>query len=85
MTRLQLDVNVPDGLAREARAAGLLTSQSISRLLRAAVRQRAGQRLLAAATRAQRAGSRPLSMQAIQREVDAVRTSSKKTVPTKRR
>lgn len=77
MTLLQLKVEVPDQLAREAQAAGLLTAQSISKLLRDAVRRRAGARLMAAAARASRAGSRPLSMRAIQKEVDAARAARK--------
>jgi hypothetical protein len=77
MTLLQLRVEVPDQLAKEAQAAGLLTPQSISKLLRDAVRRRAGERLMAAAVRASRAGSRPMSMRAIQEEVDAVRAARK--------
>lgn len=77
MTLLQLKVEVPDQLAREAQEAGLLTAQSISKLLRDAMRRRAGERLLAGAARASRAGSRPLSMRAIQKEVDAVRAARK--------
>ncbi len=77
MTTLQLKVELPDQLAKEAQDAGLLTSQSISRLLKDAVRRAAGERLLAGARRASRSGSRPLSMRAIQREVDAVRKARK--------
>lgn len=77
MTTLQLKVELPDQLAKEAQDAGLLTSQSISRLLKDAVRRAAGERLLAGAKRATRAGSRPMSMRAIQREVDAVRKARK--------
>jgi len=77
MPTLQLKVELPDQLAQEAQDAGLLTSQSISKLLADAVRRAAGERLLAGAQRATRAGSRPLSMAAIQREVDAVRAARK--------
>lgn len=77
MTTLQLKVELPEQLAKEAQDAGLLTSQSISRLLKDAVRRAAGERLLAGAQRATRAGSRPLSMRAIQREVDTVRKARK--------
>ncbi len=80
MTLLQLRIEVPDQLDKEAQAAGLLTAQSISKLLREAVRRQAGERLLAAAARATRSGSRPLSMQVIQKEVDAVRAARKKRV-----
>lgn len=82
MTLLQLKVEVPDRLAREAQAAGLLNAQAISKLLREAVRRRAGERLLAGAARATRTGSRPLSMRSIQKEVDAVRAARKTQRPT---
>ncbi len=77
MTTLQLKVELPDQLAREAQDAGLLTSHSISRLLKEAVRRAAGERLLAGARRAARSGGRPLSMRAIQQEVNAVRKAGK--------
>jgi hypothetical protein len=77
MTLLQLKVEVPEQLAREAQAAGLLTARSIAKLLREAMRRQAGERLLAGAARAARAGSRPLSMRSIQKEVDAVRAVRK--------
>jgi hypothetical protein len=77
MTLLQLKVKVPDDLAREAEAAGLLTPKSLSNLLREAMRRQAGERLLAGVTRAKRAGSRPLSMRALQKEVKAVRAARK--------
>jgi len=41
------------------------------------MRRRAGERLLVGAARASRAGSRPLSMRSIQKEVDAVRAARK--------
>ena len=80
MTLLQLKIELPDQLAREAQAAGLLTARSISKLLREAVRRQAGERLLAAAARATRARSRPLSMQMIQKEVVAVRAARRKRI-----
>lgn len=85
MTLLELKVEVPDRLAQEARAAGLLTPRAISRLLREAVRRQAGERLLAGVARAALAGSRPLSMRTIQREVGAVRAARRsRTQPGKR-
>jgi hypothetical protein len=75
MTLLQLTLEVPDRLAREAQAAGLLSNRALTRLLREAVRREAGDRLLTGVERAARAGSRPLSMRALQREVDAVRAA----------
>lgn len=77
MTNLELKLNLPDQLAREARAAGLLTSDALAQLLRDAMRRRAAQALLAGAARATAAGSTPLSMKTIQAEVLAVRRSRK--------
>ena len=48
---MELKVNLPDALASEAKAAGLLTAQAIERLLREAVRNKAVNELLEAADR----------------------------------
>ena len=77
MTNLELKLNLPDRLAREAQAAGLLTPEALSRLLKDAMRQRAGRALLAGAALAARAGNRPMSMNEIQSEVSAVRRARK--------
>ena len=73
MTTLELKLNLPDRLAREAQAAGLLTPEALSALLKDAMRRRAAQALLAGAARASASGSTPLSMAEIQAEVKAVR------------
>lgn len=77
MTTLEVKVNLPDQLAREAQASGLLTSASISKLLKDAMRRRAAQVLLAGARRAAKRGSKPMTLKAIQAEVRAVRRSRK--------
>ena len=77
MTMLEVKLNLPDGLAREARDAGLLTPASLARLLKDAMRRRAAQALLAGARRAGKSGSKSMSMEAIQAEVYAVRRSRK--------
>ena len=77
MTNLELKLNLPDRLAREAQAAGLLTPEALSRLLKEAMRQRAGRALLAGAARAARARNRTMSMKEIQSEVTAVRRDRK--------
>ncbi len=73
MTTLQVKLDLPDRLAREAQAAGLLTPRALRELLKDAMQRRAARALLAGAARATRAGSKPLSMKEIQAEVDAVR------------
>ena len=77
MTTLELKLNLPDRLAREAQAAGLLTPEALSQMLKDAMRRRAGHALLAGAARATAAGSVPMSMKEIQAEVSAVRRARK--------
>lgn len=77
MTSLELKLNLPDRLAREAQAAGLLTPEAMAQLLKDAMRRLAGQALLAGAARATAAGSAPLSLKEIQAEVNAVRRTRK--------
>ena len=73
MTSLELKLELPDRLARDAQAAGLLTPKGLSQLVRDAMRRRAAQTLLDGAARASDLCSRPLSMREIQAEVNAVR------------
>jgi negative regulator of replication initiation len=84
MTTLELSLSLPDRLAREAQAAGLLTSKALSRLLKDAMQRRAAEALLAGAARASDAGSRPMSMKQIQQEVASVRLSQRSSNTTKR-
>ena len=70
---MELKVNLPDTLANEAQAAGLLTPQAIERLLREAVRSKAVNELFETADRLAAANIPPMTMEEIQAEVDAVR------------
>lgn len=79
MTTLELKLNLPDRLAREAQAAGLLTPEALSGLLKDAMRRRAAQALLDSAEHASTTGSKPLSMNEIQAEVNAVRRARRST------
>ena len=47
MTTLELTISLPDELASKARAAGLLSSESMEKMLREQLRKQAGQDLLA--------------------------------------
>lgn len=73
MTKVDLTLELPDGIAREAKAAGLLSPAAIARLVRAEMRRQAAERLLAGAARVNAAGIEPMSLAEIQKEVDAVR------------
>lgn len=77
MTTLELKLDLPSRLAREAQAAGLLTPDALARLIEDAMRRRAGQELLAAANRVAAAGIPPMTMDEIQTEVNAVRAARK--------
>ena len=73
MTSLELKLELPDRLAREAMAAGLLTPKALRELLTDAMQRRAVKAMLTGAARATASGSRPFSMKQIQAEVNAVR------------
>ena len=71
MTKLELSLDVPDRLAREAREAGLLAPEALADLLEHGVRQKAADRIRAA--RARPGGGAPLSPEQLQTIVAAVR------------
>ena len=72
MTTLQIEL--PDGTAQAARAAGLLTPQALDRLLNEALRKReAANSLLSIANRVAAAGIAPMTMEEINAEVKAAR------------
>jgi hypothetical protein len=75
MTNLELRLNLPDRLTKDAAQMGLLESDSLQNLLREAVRARRISQLALALAR-QRvadAGIEPISLEEIQDEVDAHR------------
>ena len=76
---MELTVNLPDTLADEAKAAGLLTAEAIERLLREAVRRKAVNELFDAADRLAAANIPPMTMEEIQAEVDAVRKARRES------
>jgi hypothetical protein len=77
MTKIQIEL--PDGTAKAAREAGLLTPQALGRLLSDAIkRRRAAGSLLAIADRVAKAGIAPMSMREIDAEVKAVRAGRRR-------
>ena len=84
MTTLEVTLDLPDRMAREAQAAGLLTPSALRQLIRDAMQRRAAQSLLAGAARATEAGGKSLSLREIQAEVKAVRADrrAKNTLAT---
>lgn len=78
MTTLRIEL--PDITARAAQAAGLLTAESLDRLLTQALRRReAANSLLSIADRVAAAGIAPMSMQEINVEVKAARSERRKS------
>jgi hypothetical protein len=76
MTTIQIEL--PDATAQAARAAGLLTPQSLDRLLIDALkRQQAADSLLSIADRVAANGIEPMSMEEINAEVKATRVERK--------
>ncbi len=72
MTKLQVKLELPDPLAKEAE--GLLEPQALQALLREAVRSRRIARLAQAREKIAAAGVPPLTMEEIQAEIKADRT-----------
>ena len=73
MTILQIKLDLPDSLAKEASNLGLLEPQALQTMLREAVRRRRIARLMEARERVAAAGIPPLTMEEIQAEIEADR------------
>jgi hypothetical protein len=73
MTTLQVTLTLPEGLAKEATQAGLLTPAALERLLREEIRRRAATELREAMDRMAAVEEPPMSEEEIQAEIDAVR------------
>ena len=74
MTTVDIKLTLPDPLAQEARANGLLTSAALERLLRDEIRRRHTDRLFDAADRLA-ALPAPLGEDEVQAEIDAARAA----------
>lgn len=73
MTKLDLSLDLPDRLAREAREAGLLAPDALAEMLADGVRKKAAGRIRAARAAAGR--ERPLSLASLQAIVNEVRAT----------
>lgn len=73
MTELELKLSLPDQLADQAKAAGLLTSEAIERLVREAIRKAAAQRLLEIGARLREPGGLEMTEAELETELKAVR------------
>jgi hypothetical protein len=72
MATLEVNLHLPAGLAKAAKDAGLLTPQALEGLLWDALRRKATDELFETADRLADANIRPMTMDQIQVEVDAV-------------
>lgn len=77
MTTLEVKLNLPDQIAREAKRAGLLNGRAIERLIEEAVRREAGKKLLEAMQGLRDANTPPLTEEDIAEEVKAARAARK--------
>jgi post-segregation antitoxin (ccd killing protein) len=76
MTTVELTLDLPDQLARDARDAGLLAPAAIKDLLEAGVRKKAVERMQQAAARGSAAGEPEMSLADLQALVKSVRKSA---------
>jgi hypothetical protein len=73
MTELELKLSLPDQIAQQAMAAGLLTSESIERLVRQAIRKAAAERLIEYGRRLREPGGPEITEAELEAELNAVR------------
>lgn len=73
MTELELKLSLPDQIAEQAKAAGLLTSEAIERLVRQAIRKAAADRLIEYGKRLREPGGREITEAELESELKAVR------------
>jgi hypothetical protein len=73
MTQVELKLSLPDQLADQAEAAGLLSAEGIERLVREALRKEAGRRLLQIGQRLREPCGPVMSEAELERELEAVR------------
>ena len=73
MTTLELKLTLPNDLAQEAQAAGLLTSEAIESMLRETLRRQHVEELRQAMVTLADADIPPMSMEEIESEINAYR------------
>ena len=73
MTTLEVKLNLPESLAKEAQQAGLLSPEELERLVREALRAKRLQRLSDAREKLAASPLPPMTLEEIQAEIDAYR------------
>ena len=82
MTILEIKLSLPDSLAKEAQAAGLLTPEELERLVREALRGKRIERLDAARQTLAANPLPPMTPEEIQAEIDAYRAEVRRASRT---
>ncbi len=80
----ELKLTLPDSLAREAEASGLLTPEAIEALLREEIRRRRAHQLFEAADRLANLDMPPLTESEVEAEIEAARRA-RRTADASRR
>ncbi len=82
MTTLQVKLELPDPLAAEAQAAGLLAPEQLERMLREALRARRVEKLAAAREVLAANPLPPMTPEELQAEIDAYRADVRRAAGT---
>lgn len=82
MTKLQVNLELPDPLAKEAQAAGLLAPKQLERMLREALRAKRIEKLAAAREVLAANPLPPMTPEEIQAEIDAYRAEVRRAAGT---
>ena len=82
MTTFELKLSLPDQLAKEARAAGLLTPEEIERLVREALRARRAEHLGQIREKLASDPLPPMTAEEIHAEIDAYRADVRRAAGT---
>lgn len=77
-----LEIKLPDTLAKEAQAAGLLTPEALETMLRERLRERRVAELRGALGQITSADEAPLTMEEIQAEIEAYRQERRRASGT---
>ena len=78
MTTLEIKLSLPEKVANDAQAAGLLTPEAIEALIAEALRRKAFNALLSVADRVEAAGVPPMSAEEIDAEIEAYRAERRR-------
>ena len=77
MNMKTVQIRLPDQLVQQAEAAGLLTDQAMERIIKSALKRRAGEKLLESAHRIAVVEGAQMTADEIQAEIDAYRSEQR--------